>query len=238
MKPFAKMLEKISQSSYIEPYRVLSAFARLTACSVHGFREEEYLEEAKHWDADQMKAMAQAFGQLQIDMEEEPYTDLLGPLSMEHSAKSTNDRLGKFYTPVSICDMMAMMTLGQVELPPDGDRIRLMEPCAGGGQMMLSCYKELRRQEIPFRKTACVCIDIDRLACDICFLNLTLWAIPVTVVHGNALTLETWGSWRNIFWSGLGIGREPEPVPAAETEAMIEAAHEYLTAQGQMVMEL
>jgi hypothetical protein len=30
-----------------------------------------------------------------------------------------------------------------------------------------------------------------------CYINTTLWSIPTVVIHGNTLSLETWGAWPN-----------------------------------------
>jgi len=40
-------------------------------------------------------------------------------------------------------------------------------------------------------------IDISAVACDLCFINTTLWGIPTVVIHGNALSCETWSAWAN-----------------------------------------
>lgn len=33
-----------------------------------------------------------------------------------------------------------------------------------------------------------------------CYINLTMWGIPATVVHGDSLRLKEWGRWVNMFW--------------------------------------
>ncbi len=62
--------------------------------------------------------------------------------------------------------------------------------------MMLSfaeaCPPEVRRR---LRVTA---IDISRTACDMAFINTTLWGIPTRIIHGNTLSMECWAAWSNI----------------------------------------
>jgi hypothetical protein len=41
-------------------------------------------------------------------------------------------------------------------------------------------------------------IDISAVACDLCFINTTLWGIPTVVIHGNALSCEQWHAWANL----------------------------------------
>ena len=43
-------------------------------------------------------------------------------------------------------------------------------------------------------------IDINRTACDMAFINTTLWGIPTRVIHGNSLSLECWAAWSNIHY--------------------------------------
>ena len=46
--------------------------------------------------------------------------------------------------------------------------------------------------------------DISLDACNMCFVNTSLWNIPTTVTHGNALSGEVWGRWKNaptLMWT-------------------------------------
>src|SRR5580698_3353560 len=57
-----------------------------------------------------------------------------------------------------------------------------------------ACPPEVRRR---LRVTA---IDINRTACDMAFINTTLWGIPARIIHGNSLSLECWAAWSNIHY--------------------------------------
>jgi len=46
--------------------------------------------------------------------------------------------------------------------------------------------------------------DISPTAVDMSLLNFTLWGIPAQVYHQNALSMETWGHWKNIHWHRVG----------------------------------
>ncbi|MCU0750720.1 MAG: hypothetical protein MUF13_14360, partial [Akkermansiaceae bacterium] len=50
------------------------------------------------------------------------------------------------------------------------------------------------------RRLRVTAIDISKVACDMCFINTTLWGIPTEVIHGDTLRLEFRASWRNIHW--------------------------------------
>ena len=50
------------------------------------------------------------------------------------------------------------------------------------------------------RRLRVTAIDINRTACDMAFLNTTLWGIPTRVIHGNTLSGEYWAAWSNIHY--------------------------------------
>jgi len=180
---------------------VFEAFTRLAACALAaGTREAEYLEEAKRWERADLDLFAEALGALILEMEKHPYEDLIGEYYMEFALSQKGQQWnGEFHTPKSICDLMARMTLGDVSSLPTQGPITVCEPACGAGAMILSfaeaCPPEVRRR---LRVTA---IDISRTACDMTFINTTMWGIPTRVIHGNTLSMEHWVGWTNMHYS-------------------------------------
>ncbi len=195
---FRKILERISHRH--DTRRVFDGFARLAACALAAqTREAEYLEEAKRWEKQDLQLFAEALGALTMQMEGRPFEDLIGGYYMECALSSKGQQWnGEFHTPKAICDLMARMTLGDMESLPSEGPITICEPACGAGAMILSlaeaCSPEVRRQ---LRITA---IDISRTACDMAFINTTLWGVPARVIHGNTLSLECWAAWSNIHY--------------------------------------
>jgi type I restriction-modification system DNA methylase subunit len=202
MKPkpsdFRTFLESLSRRH--DTRRVFDAFTRLTACALAAqTREAEYLEEAKHWNKEELELFAKAIGALVLEMEAHPFEDVIGRYYMEfalsHKGQQWN---GEFHTPKAICDLMARLTFGDMESFPAEGPITVCEPACGAGAMILSlaeaCSPEVRRR---LRVTA---IDINRTACDMTFINTTLWGIPTRVIHGNTLSMECWAAWSNIHY--------------------------------------
>jgi type I restriction-modification system DNA methylase subunit len=193
---FRKILEQLSHRH--DTRKVFDAFIRFTACALAAqTREPEYLEEAKRWEKSDLELFAEAFASLVWDMEQHPFEDLIGGYYMEFALSSKGQQWnGEFHTPKPICDLMARMTLGN-SLPAEGP-ITVCEPACGAGAMILSlaeaCPPEVRRR---LRVTA---IDINRTACDMTFINTTLWGIPTRVIHGNTLSMELWAAWSNIHY--------------------------------------
>ena len=195
---FRTILERLSHRN--DRRSIFDAFARLAACAVAaGTREAEYLEEAKRWDKADLDTFAEALGALVLEMESRPFEDLLGGCYMEFALSQKGQQWnGEFHTPKPITDLMARMTLGDMASLPAEGSITVCEPACGAGAMILSlaevCPPEIRRR---LRVTA---IDICRTACDMAFVNTTLWGIPTRVIHGNTLSMECWAAWSNIHY--------------------------------------
>lgn len=226
---FRKILERISPRH--DTRRVFDAFARLTACALAAAtREEEYLAEAKHWQKPDLDLFAEALGALITQMEARPFEDLLGGYYMEFALSQKGQQWhGEFHTPKTVCDFMARMTLGDLASLPAEGPITVCEPACGAGAIILSlaqaCPPAVRRR---LRVTA---IDINRTACDMAFINTTLWGIPTRVIHGNTLSMEWWAAWSNIHylmpWLPLGLRmqsseatQQGQPPKAVEVERL------------------
>ncbi len=209
--------------------RVFDGFTRLAACALAaGTREAEYLEEAKRWERAELDLFAEALGALILEMEKHPFEDLIGEYYIEFALSQKGQQWnGEFRTPKPICDLMARMTLGDVSSLPTEGPITVCEPACDAGAMILSfalaCPPEARRS---LRVTA---IDISRTACDMTFINTTLWGISTRVIHGNNLSTECWAAWLNIHhimpWPPLTLGTKAiettdqgEPPTLPETE--------------------
>lgn len=168
-----------------------------------------------------MELFAQALGALVQEMESHPFTDLIGGYYMEFAISSKGQQWGgEYHTPKPICDLMARMTMGDMESLPADRPITVCEPACGAGAMILSvgeaCSPEVRRR---LRVTA---IDINRTACDMAFINTTLWGIPCRVIHGNTLSNEYWAAWSNIHyiapWLPFALRKQtPEPQEQGQT---------------------
>ncbi|HEU5122560.1 MAG TPA: N-6 DNA methylase [Verrucomicrobiae bacterium] len=195
---FRDILKHLSHSRDIR--RVFDAFVRLSACALAAqTREPEYLEEAGRWERAELELFGNALGALIAEMEQHPFEDLIGGFYMECAISSKGQKWnGEFHTPKPVCDLMAQITVGNLDSVKSDSPINVCEPACGAGAMILSfaeaCPPEVRRR---LRFTA---IDINRTACDMAFINTTLWGIPTRVIHGNSLSPECWAAWSNIHW--------------------------------------
>src|ERR1700689_5266140 len=67
------------------------------------------------------------------------------------------------------------------------------------------------------RRLRVTAIDINRTACDMAFINTSLWGIPTRVIHGNSLSNEYWAAWSNIHYIAPWL---PYAVRSQTPEAM------------------
>ena len=78
--------------------------------------EHVYLDIAKRYSAEALKAIAAAFGELQLAARTDEgyvYGDLLGDIYMNVVVSQSKQKWnGTFFTPFSLCVMMAQMTIG------------------------------------------------------------------------------------------------------------------------------
>lgn len=200
MKPskptdFRKHLEPLARVH--DTRRVFDAFVTLAACALAvETREAEYLETIRHWQREHLDLFAQALGALILEMEANPFVDVLGGYYMEFALSSKGQQWnGEFHTPATICDLMASLTLGDLDQLPHDRPITVLEPACGAGAMILALAKAVPAEDRSrLRVTA---IDINKTACDMCFINTTLWGIPTRVLHGNTLSMEFWHAWSN-----------------------------------------
>jgi len=194
---FRKILEGMSHRH--DTRTVFDAFCRLAACALAAqTREAEYLEEAKRWEKPELDLFARALGALVLEMESKPFEDVLGAHYMEFALSAKGQQWnGEFHTPKPLCDMMARMTFGDMETLPEGP-ITVCEPACGAGAMILSIGQALPAETR--RRLRVTAIDVSRTACDMAFVNTTLWGIPTRVLHGDSLANKYWAAWSNIHY--------------------------------------
>jgi len=233
---FRSLLRQLARTH--DTSKVFSAFTSLSACALaHGTREAEYLNEAKLWNKDELEIFSHALAMLIIEMEERPFTDLIGNYYMEFAiSRKAQQMNGKFHTPQNICEMMAQALVDNTSAS-EKSTSTLCEPACGSGAMILAYGHTLTPEaRSRLRVTA---IDISKTACDMCFINTTLWGIPTEIIHGDALSPEvtTMSSWKNIHWifQGrlhlfAGLAAMPRKTIASQTENDNETATPLATA--------
>ena len=175
-------------------YEVFRDFITIAAISLHNAinkneaLEQEYLQIIARYEHDEIGSFCKLLAYVIEMLESEPH-DVLGDLYME--LELGNENTGQFFTPPDVSLMMAQMLHGNQINNIDRPYITLSEPACGAGGMVLAFAKVMIDQgHNPAHKLWVQCIDVDRLAAMMCYIQLTLWHIPAQVLVGNTLSME------------------------------------------------
>ena len=122
---------------------------------------------------------ARALGTWMHAMQQEP-ADYLGRVYEEQAV--TNHYAGQFFTPESLTELMAQITMPD-ELP---DTAIVNDPACGSGRMLIAGIRRNRRATFLGTDTDLTCVHMTALNCLVRNAN-------TYVIHGNSLSLETWG---------------------------------------------
>lgn len=175
-------------------YTVFSDFVIICAIALHNAicmseeLEKEYLEIVGRYSKEEVNTFCELYAILVNLLEPEP-NDILGSLYMELELTSSNN--GQFFTPHEVSLLLAKITYGEVLDNLKKPFITLSEPACGAGGMVLAFVNEMLKKGFnPAEKLFVNCIDIDRVAGLMCYVQLSLWHVPAEIIIGNTLTLN------------------------------------------------
>lgn len=185
-------------------------------------REAEYMKIIGRYTKEEACEFARGLACV-VDALEIGHQDFLGTLFM--TMEMGDSWKGQFFTPYSMCLMMAMMTSA-----PDAEKIiakkgfvSVSDPCIGGGAMVIAMAEALHNAGINYQKHMhAVAVDIDIVAVHMAYIQLSLLHVPAIVCHGNSLSVQVWSEWRTPahiigFWEGK-INRRDTPAIPVEVE--------------------
>lgn len=157
-------------------------------------REEQYLQIAGGYSRTDLDRFAHALALVTTEMECEP-CDVLGRLYME--LELGNERLGQYYTPYDIAQLMAEMQIDSVveQVQRDGSA-DLYEPTCGAGAFMVALSQAMLEHGLnPQTQLHVTAEDIAPQAMHMIYVHLSLLHIPAVVRRCDILTLETFDAW-------------------------------------------
>ena len=141
-----------------------------------------------------------------MEMESKPFTDVLGLYYLEVGSKLSQELRGEFYTPQSISGMMARMLVDVDSIVAKGAPMDVNDPTCGAAGMILSLAEQFARTGAVDLLRA-TCQDIAKVACDMAYVNLTLWGVPARVIWGDTLRMTGEKEWKNIHCIRVGEER-------------------------------
>lgn len=178
MDSFKNCMEKIAY--YKGRHTAFSDFLTFVVCALSmGKKENVYFSVAKKYNAKEMIDFSHSFAALVCEMDNNGLglVDILGEYFQEFFY---NEKLGQFFTPPSVCDLVS-----NIINPTDGN---IADPCCGSGRFFLSSAKKNRN--VLFYGA-----DISEDCCKMTLINMCLNGLQGHVSWMNTLTLETFKEW-------------------------------------------
>jgi hypothetical protein len=136
-----------------------------------------------------------------------PFPDTLGRIHEEEAL--TNHYAGQFFTPEPVCQMMAAMIV-----EPTDEPITICDPACGSGRFFIAAQPRAP-------KATFTGIDRDLTCVHMTALNMLVRNADACIVHGNTLSMETFGGYvtrRSVF------GGEIRSLTAAQASTVLTAA--------------
>lgn len=127
---------------------------------------------------------------LLVEALEGEFHDFLGGVFMELGLGS--NEMGQFFTPYPLARLIASLTAGdeQQQQLKTCPWITLSEPTSGAGGMVIAFAEVMLQRGLnPAEQLLVTATDIDPLAADMTFIQLSLLGIPAIVNTGNSLAL-------------------------------------------------
>lgn len=197
---FNKIFESIAPHRHtVEKF---DDFLRMSVCAFSiGRMEKEYEEVIKKYSPEEVKQFGHALGQLFEDYEEKSqdgqWRDILG--SYFEEAGTSNAKMGQFFTPESVCNLMAKISgNGQ-------DSETVNDPCSGSGRNLIAHCRLA-----PNNRFKCFYIgqDIDYRCVLMTVVNMVMYGMKGVVIHMDALALKVFRGYR-IWLPETGLFVQP-----------------------------
>ncbi|QFH52963.1 SAM-dependent DNA methyltransferase (plasmid) [Leclercia adecarboxylata] len=192
-KQFIRLFNQTAR--HLHRWDVFSDFVRLAASEldIARVRTPENIELSgkicARYDADDIRNFHELFN-LMVSALEAKFHDFIGSIFMELELGSGG--MGQYFTPYSVQSMMARMLIPGIQEKIAREGIATISDPACGSAGMIIAYAEclLEADVNPSAHLFASCIDVDPIAADMAFIQLSLLGIAAEVVTGNTLTMQ------------------------------------------------
>jgi len=153
-------------------------------------REDEYLHRINQYDKETQALFPVMFGEIVLAFDQEGCVDILGDLYMQ--LELYNKWKGQFFSPDSICELMSKMVGANLvtEVEKQG-YISVMDPCCGSGAMLIAFARNAEQAGVNYQTDVLfVGQDVDPVVAHMCYISMSLLALPGYVIIGNSLLVE------------------------------------------------
>jgi type I restriction-modification system DNA methylase subunit len=196
-----KELEKIAHNQHI--HNVFDDFLQLVVSAFCMKRDEEnYKMVANKYKEEDVKQFGNALGALILDYEK--YTDTSGSWedvigTIFEQMNLTNSKTGQFFTPKSVCQLMAQITQSDVK---EG---LVNDPSCGSSRNLIAHCRLSPANRYNFTYIG---QDLDLRCCLMSVINFMMFGMKGIVVHCNTLSMEIYKGWR-VYLADTGLGVAP-----------------------------
>ena len=171
-------------------YEIFADWVQMQALSISqtvrylAKREIQYLDIAKKYSDEEIKIMCEMNGLLTLAFEDS-MDDVLGSIYMSREMGSS--KLGQFFTPYHICQLLARtLYIGDVEKQ---GYMYINEPSTGAGGNIIAYCEYLKDKGYNYQTQVNVTAqDLDYKAVYMSYVQFSLLGIPAIVVQGNTLS--------------------------------------------------
>lgn len=180
---------------YHHRHKVFEDFVSCAAIALHNGvvhdagLEKKYLSITAGYEKEDVTQMAALLGHVVMALDQNR-CDFLGSVFME---LELGDKCrGQLFTPWDVSRMMASVQLSGTDALMQAQHfITLQEPASGAGCMVIAFAEEFAQRGYTVSEQLWVSqTDVDPLAANMSYIQLSLCGIAAEVVTGNALTLE------------------------------------------------
>ena len=149
--------------------------------------EKRYMSYVERYTKDEMEHAPKLLAAVEMALEEKRES-FLGPVL--EAVGANNTRNGQFLTPACVANMMARANMGKYVHTP-GKVVTVNDPACGAGVTLIAQGEMLlHEKEVPQSDILLIGGDIDRRACDMTYVELTLLGYAAIVDHMDALAMK------------------------------------------------
>lgn len=170
-------------------------YAYCNTCNTEGYedREKEFNRLTEKHGAKTMQMFYECHAELVMLFEKE-IDDYLGKI--HHQLGVHNKMKGQFFTPFHLAKMMAETQVSDVIKKLKEGRIKITDQACGSACLLLAMLAVLKEKGINYQnRVMIVCSDLDEIAIQMAYVQLSLAGVAAKCENKNALTGETFGSW-------------------------------------------
>ena len=150
-------------------------------------REERYAEAIKRLGG--VEVPSRLFAIVVMALERNPDQDFLGQIYMELNLGSHWH--GQFFTPYSVCQLMARVSIPDETLLEEVERrhyVTVNDPACGAGATLIAAVSRFRELKIDQLHFLIAANDIDTVAAQMCYIQLSLLGAAGWVAIANTLS--------------------------------------------------